>query len=158
MGAKLTVFYWYQIKQKRAINEVKNILLRCVRPEFPNYSQALEDRANEKLEEQQAKLLKEYLEDCYAKRENPNIDVVCLGNMQVDTFGDDLFGDKKRMIDIYVADTKYGHPWIVLGQADSKTDFIEKMNNDAIYDTQLGILSLEPLIDTLRRIRVKLLF
>ena len=151
---KSKIFYLYKISSDG--KKDKNVLIRCTREEFPNYSQTIEDKVNLEVESKKDLLLENYLNRTLGPyKERMKIDF--LGEMQVDTFGDELFEKSKEELFIYIADTAYKFPWIAIGQADSEADFIKKMNDDDIYDTELGILSLKPKVETLRKLKVELI-
>jgi len=150
MGIELEIFYLYKIKKDN--NQDENLLIRCTRDEFPNHNQDKENKANKEVESKKEILLDNYI-NLNADTENVKIDF--LGEMQVDTFGDELFEKGNKELTIYFAETSYGFPWIAIGQADSKEDFIQKMNDDDIYDTELGILSLNPKLETLKELNVQ---
>ena len=151
MGIDLEIFYLYKITEDNNQNEY--LLIRCTRDEFPNHNQDKENQANKEAESKKGNLLNNYINQNF-NTNRENVKIVFLGEMQVDTFGDELFGKGNKELTIYFAETSYGFPWLAIGQADSKQDFIQKMNDDEIYDTELGILSLNPKIETLKELRV----
>lgn len=154
MGIELEIFYLYKITTNE--NKEKNVLIRCTREEFPNYSQVKENEVHVKVESKKDILLENYIsQNLRINKESTKVDF--LGEMQVDTFGDELYELKNQELIIYVAETKYEFPWIAIGIADSKADFIQKMKDYTIYDTELGILSLNPKIETLRKVKVDLI-
>lgn len=154
MGIESEIFYLYKITFDK--NKETTVLIRCTREEFPNYNQAKEDQVNREVESKRDILLGNFINQRLGtNKENAKVDF--LGEMQADTFGDELYEIENKEFTIYVADTKYGFPWIAIGQADSKADFIKKMKDDEIYDTELGILSLNPKTETLRKIKVELI-
>ncbi|UII75159.1 hypothetical protein LV716_12935 [Flagellimonas sp. HMM57] len=154
MGIELEIFYLYKIISDE--NKETNVLIRCTRNEFPNYNQTKEDQANKDVESKKEVLLESFIiQNLGTNKENTKVEF--LGEMQVNTFGDELYEIENKELVIYVADTEYGFPWIAIGQADSKMDFIKKMKDDEIYDFEIGILSLNPKVETIRKLKVELI-
>ncbi|MBS9461578.1 hypothetical protein KIM67_04090 [Flagellimonas sp. 389] len=154
MGIELEIFYLYKITSDE--NKETNVLIRCTREEFPNYSQTKENQVNKDVESKKDVLLKSFIiQNLVANKENTKVEF--LGEMQVNTFGDELYEIENKELTIYVADTEYGFPWITIGQADSKMDFTKKMKDDEIYDSEMGILSLNPKVETLRKLKIELI-
>ena len=154
MGIKLDIFYLYKFVSAK--NKERHILIRCTRENFQNYSQTKEDYVTREVESRKDMLLENYITQILGTTRE-HIRMEFLGEMQVDTFGEELYALKNKELTIYVADTTYEFPWIAIGQADSKLDFIQKMNNDELYDTAVGIVSLNPIVETLRELKVELI-
>ncbi len=93
----LEIFYLYKVKLKSG--EEKNILIRCTRRAFPNYSQTKEDSANSELESKKDALLENYISQNLGTIQE-NVIIEFLGEMRVDKFGDELHEEAHKELTV----------------------------------------------------------
>lgn len=103
-------------------------LLRTGQPGYDNASQAQQDSA-EKIEQQKRERMLEILARNHNGSDKATFDFI--GELQGYPIGDKLYGENGGFeLDIYYLDTEFGKPWIILGNADSETEFMAELNND----------------------------
>lgn len=116
MAAELTVYSIYKLRDGD-----RHYLLRTVRPEYSNASQTEEDRA-------------EYTEQDNRRRMLESISPAgfeLVGEMQSYPVGDALYAPNgNTVLDIYYMETAFGHPWIILGTAQSEEAFLLELEDD----------------------------
>ena len=65
-----------------------------------------------------------------------------VGELQLPPIGEELYADALAMdVPIWVADTRFGPPWVVLGTAKSEEDFWREVEED---DDDLALRTLGP--------------
>lgn len=124
MAIKLTVFSLYKtMSSVRDSNEF--ILLRTIKPGYPNYSANLE-RLSEEIEHQKRQLI---LAAIAQENISPH---VMIGQFQgIPVGGDALFADiSVEKIPLTYAKSTFGHPWIIIGSFETKEEFYEALAED----------------------------
>jgi hypothetical protein len=129
MASDLQIFSIYKVQ-----NEDKYYLLRTGRPGFSNTSQSQENLAISIEQNKRAYILR-----LIEKTHNNQINFDFIGEMQDFPIGDELYAHAgKTNLDIYFLNTEFGQPWIIIGTANSETEFLAKLNGDE------DLLSLRP--------------
>ncbi len=73
-----------------------------------------------------------------------------LGEMQLCPIGEDLYSDHGNFdLKIFYMSTKFGHPWIILGTARSRKEFMTELENDDELQSLGPISSLKEVVATL---------
>ena len=115
-------------------------LLRTVQPGFSNASQNQEDLAIETEQDTRNRMLKQLA---------PNQNIDFIGELQGYPIGERLYAENgKEELTIYYMETGFGHPWIIIGHADSEAEFLTSLNEDE------DLLRLEP-IGAIKQIRAE---
>lgn len=100
-------------------------MLRTVRSSFSNASQSQENEAVLEEQNQRETILKRY-KDYY---NCTNLEFI--GELQGYPIGDRLYAENGEAgLEIYFIETDYGHPWIILGNANSEASFLNELNQD----------------------------
>lgn len=123
MASELTIFSIYKTS-----TEEKYFLLRTERPGFSNAYQNQEDLAYE-IEKHK----RDYMLSLIGKKVAPNsqTDFELIGELQDYPIGDKLYlGNGNLELEIYYMETEFGKPWVILGTANSETDFLTELNDD----------------------------
>ncbi|MCF0050815.1 hypothetical protein LXM25_12150 [Dyadobacter sp. LJ53] len=124
MAVKLTVYSLYKTKTSfRHSNEF--ILLRTIKPGYPNYSANLE-RLSEEIEHQKRQLILSAI-----AQQDISMHVM-VGQFQgFPVGGDVLFGETSiKEISLIYAKSTFGHPWIIIGSFETIEEFYEKLAED----------------------------
>jgi len=123
MASKLRIFSIYKTQDRD-----KYFLLRTERPYFSNVSQ---DQENFAINIEQNK--REYILDQIGKNltQNSKTDFDFIGEFQGYPIGDKLYLDNGNLeLNIYFLETEFGQPWIIIGNANSETEFLTELNED----------------------------
>lgn len=123
MASELTIFSIYKIQ-----NQEKYFLLRTERPGFSNASQVQEDLAY-KIEQQK----RDHILDQIGKNQNQNekTNFELIGELQDYPIGEELYRDNGNLeLNIFYLETESGWPWVILGTANSETEFLTALNDD----------------------------
>lgn len=130
MASELTIFSIYKTQK-----EDHYYLLRTEQPSYSNASQIQEDLAN-KIEQSK----REFILDLIAKKHRQNkTDFKFIGELQSYPIGEKLYAENGNLeLDIYFMETAFGHPWIIIGNSPSETEFLA-----ALYDDE-ELLELKP--------------
>jgi hypothetical protein len=116
MAGELTIYSIYKFQ-----GEDNHYLLRTERPAYSNASQTDEDIAHSIERDTRERMLKHI--------NLANFELI--GELQNYPAGETLFAAKgKSEVDIYYMETEFGHPWIVLGTADTAEEFLSELDND----------------------------
>lgn len=117
MGIALDVYHLVRLEGPGCAH---HLLVQVVRPEYPNWSQSAEDAADA---EQRRKL--EQVIPLAAATLCPDAHgVVVEGEFQGLPLGDMFYESTSRCwVDLWVAETRFGHPWIVLGVVPTEANF-----------------------------------
>ena len=115
-------------------------LLRTIQPGFSNASQSEEDSAVKNEQDERSRMLKQLVQ-------NQHIDFI--GELQGYPIGERLYARHgKEELNIYYMETGFGHPWIIIGHADSDAGFLTELYNDE------DLLGLKP-IGPVKQIKAK---
>lgn len=100
----------------------KYYLLRTVQPGFSNASQSEEDSAIKTERDGRGRMLKQLA---------PNQNIDFIGELQGCPIGERLYARHgKEELNICYMETDFGHPWIIIGHADSDAGFLTELNDD----------------------------
>lgn len=123
MASELTIFSIYKTP-----NEEKYFLLRTERPGFSNASQIQENLAYE-IEQQKRDYILKQIGENYNPNDKTNFERI--GEFQDYPIGDKLYlGNGNLELDMYYMETESGKPWVILGTANSETEFLTELNDD----------------------------
>lgn len=120
MASELNIYslYWLQ-------SEDKYFLLKTKRPTYTNSSQDQQDEA-ESIEQNKRIAILESIDKQYKID-----DFKLIGELQGYPIGDILYSDSGKInLNIFYMDTEFGQPWIILGNADSESEFLDEVSND----------------------------
>lgn len=122
MASELTIFSIYKIK-----DEDKYFLLRTEQPSYSNASQNQEGLAD-KIEQDKRELIL----DLIAKKHSQNkTDFKFIGELQGYPIGEKLYSENGNLeLNIYFMETALGHPWIIIGNSQSETEFLAALYDD----------------------------
>src|SRR5262245_34513025 len=109
------------------------LLVRVTRPAYRNASQAEEDWAYQQEDQQRARLLAAYqIKDhtsCGA-----NCTLTLRGICEGEPPGDILYEEHGRVtLALWVAATRFGPPWVLLGVAPTEDDFFTEVTTNSLY-------------------------
>ena len=130
MGSALTVFSLYRNNETGYF-----VLLQTVQPEFSNHSQPQADFAHEIEKSKRDALLNHVAILLDAHKTAFEL----IGELQALPIGEALLDAADGVVEtVFYMNTKFGHPWIILGSASSETAFLEELRDDE------DLLGLEP--------------
>ena len=122
MASELNIYSIYKLQ-----SEEKYYLLRTLQPGYSNASQSQEYLA-ESIEQNKRNSLLKYIGETYGHNEVP-FDFI--GEFQDFPIGDPLYADNGKVeLNIYYMETEFGRPWIIIGNANSETEFLTELNED----------------------------
>lgn len=125
MATPLDIFSLYALTLFN--KSIEYVLIRTKQPGYSNADQGQEDLAN-RVETEKRQLLLSLYTSQYANGSH----VEFIGEMQEYPLGDILYSDKGQFkLPIFFQQTEYGHPWIILGNANNVFDFEEKIKEDS---------------------------
>ncbi|MFF3323627.1 hypothetical protein [Streptomyces sp. NPDC002889] len=114
------------------------LLVRVRRPAASNADQGALDAADD-VADSATEFLRTWWERRHLQRECPHQHTSSLvAEMQEEPVGEDLFGSGLRQFAVWVAATKYGTPWMVLGTASTEAEFWQRVQDDS------DLLDLDP--------------
>jgi hypothetical protein len=141
MGIPLTVFTLYRLEGDGCAH---HLLLRVRQQAFSNADAGDYDRVVEAAEARRDALLRRYQSDLLPKECAAAHAVRLIGEMQAWPAGEVLSegagGDK---VEVWVAQTRYGAPWVVMGTAESEAAFWRAVDED---DELAGLGALRPAV------------
>ena len=119
-----------------------HLLLRATRPSFSNASQSDEDRASDLADLERERLTERYKVGVLAERCGAPHEHRLVGELQLGPIGEELYVDVPALdLQIWVADTRFGPPWVILGTAQSEAAFWREVEED---DDALALSTLGP--------------
>ena len=130
MGIPLEIFSLHQWRGEDA--DCRHYLLvKVERPAFNNADEGDYARAVDAADKERRALIEVY-EAEVLPRECAGRHVVKLaGELQADPAGDVWFGERGGFyVDIWVAETRFGHPWVVMGAAENEEEFWRAVGQD----------------------------
>jgi hypothetical protein len=128
MGIELDVYYVYRVKTR---NHGEHYLcFTAHRRGYNNAKQQDADMAETQLDEHKEKRLQEAL-NLFALSDHV-LSAEMIGCSYTLPVGEELFDTSTvRMLDIWIAETEYRSPWVVLGTADTEDEFWREVNSDS---------------------------
>ncbi|GAA4035601.1 hypothetical protein GCM10022409_20390 [Hymenobacter glaciei] len=132
MGSELTIFSLYRNRGTEHF-----VLLRTVRPPFPNYSQTQDDLAYQ-AEQTRREALLNHVAATMGIGERAAFELI--GELQDLPVGEELMkASGGVMITVFYLHTEYGYPWVILGTGSSEAGFLKELREDE------DLLSLKPI-------------
>lgn len=130
MGIPLDVFSLHRFEGEEA-NCQHYLLLRVGRPAFNNADEGDYARAIDAADKKMSALIEAYeaevLVDVCAGRHRVNL----VGELQARPTGDELLRERGGFdVDLWVAETRFGRPWVVMGTAESEEEFWRGVERD----------------------------
>lgn len=108
------------------------LLLRVTRPAYQNASQAHADWAEAQADGRRAQLLEAY--QAWRRAAGGGCNLTLLGVCEGEPPGDALYEDHGWVdLDLWVAATRFGPPWVLLGVAASEADFFAEIADNSLY-------------------------
>jgi hypothetical protein len=130
MGIPLDIFSLYQLRGEDASCQ-HYLLLRVGQPAFHNADEVDYARAVEISEQKKHALIERYTAEILTNECCKQHKVNLVGELQTHPTGDELIeGDGEIDVDIWVAETRFGYPWVVLGTAASEDEFWQLVEQD----------------------------
>jgi hypothetical protein len=130
MGIPLHVFTLYALRGASA-GCLHHLLLRVTQPEFSNADASDYDAAVDAAEAIRGALMRAYERNVLAHEWPGAHEATLLGEMQAYPVGDELTdAPSGHLVDIWVAQTRYGPPWVILGTAPSEAAFWRAVDGD----------------------------
>jgi hypothetical protein len=107
------------------------LLLRVLRPGFSNADANDYERADAAMDNKRSALMEAYKARTLALECAGAHAASLVGELQSRPVGDVLTeGEGRLYVDVWVAATRYGHPWVVLGTAESEEEFWREVGLD----------------------------
>ncbi|MGW7436190.1 hypothetical protein [Streptomyces sp. NPDC054849] len=126
MGAPIKIFRLFSYRPCG-----HDLLVRVVRPAAPNADQGALD-ASDDVADSATEQLRTWWEQWHLRPACPHRHTAALvGELQEEPVGEDLFGSGPRRLGVWVASTKYGAPWVVLGTAPTEEQFWHQVRADS---------------------------
>ena len=123
MGLPLPVFSLYRL-QDEGLNCSHYLLLRVEQAAFSNADQQEYDAAVEAADRKKSNLTEFYTSRMLARECAGHHVVSLIGELQSYPCGGPGFdGCGGFYLDLWVAETRFGHPWVVMGTGESEEDF-----------------------------------
>jgi hypothetical protein len=123
MGIPLDIFSLYQL-QNQDTSCQHHLLLKVRQAEFSNADQGEYDDVVQVAEAKRHALLQLYITKILANECANHHEISLLGELQNAPIGDELCrGDRDLYVDLWVAATRFGHPWVVMGTAENEAEF-----------------------------------
>lgn len=130
MGIPLDIFSLHRLQGEDADCQ-HHLLLRVGQPEFNNADEGDYARAAEAADKKRAALIEAYEAEVLAGRCAGRHTVSLAGELQTHPAGDELFEERGGFyVDLWVAGTRFGHPWVVMGAAESEEEFWRDVGQD----------------------------
>jgi hypothetical protein len=130
MGIPLGIFSLYRLQSEGA-NCQHYLLLKVEQPAFNNADEGDYARAVDAAEIKRSALIEAYetqmLADECAGRHVRNL----VGELQAYPTGDELSEECGGFyVDLWIAETRFGHPWVVMGTAEDEEKFWREVERD----------------------------
>lgn len=130
MGIPLDIFSLHQFGGEGAGCR-HYLLLRVGRPGFSNADEGEYARAVEEADEKRSALIAVYEAEVLAAECAGRHAVSLAGELQARPVGDELCeGRGGFFVELWVAETRYGRPWVVLGTAAGEEEFWREVGRD----------------------------
>jgi hypothetical protein len=143
MGIPLTIFTLHRLEGADCAH---HLLLRVRQPGFSNADAGDLDRAVQSADARRDALIRRYTSKVLPRECAAAHEMRLIGEMQAWPVGDDLAeGAGGGDVDVWIAQTRYGAPWVVMGTAESEAAFWRAVGEDD------DLAGLDPLHPALRR-------
>lgn len=130
MGIPLDIFSLHEFRGEGAGCR-HHLLLRVGRPGFGNADEGDYARAVGAAERKQRALIEAFEAGVLADECAGRHAVALAGELQARPTGEELLeGRGGFYVELWVADTRFGRPWVVLGTAESEDDFWREVGRD----------------------------
>jgi hypothetical protein len=130
MGIPLDIFSLHRLQGEGASCQ-HYLLLRVGRPAFSNADEGEYDYACEVADKKRRALIEVYEAGVLAEECAGPHAVSLVGELQAHPTGDKLYEECGGFqLDLWVAETRFGHPWVVLGTAESEEEFWREVGQD----------------------------
>jgi hypothetical protein len=130
MGIPLDIFSLYLLRREDEGCR-HHLLLRVEQPEFSNADEGDYGRAVEAAERKRRALIEAYEAGPLAGVCGGPHTAALVGELQSQPAGDELFEGRGGFdVDLWVAETRFGRPWVALGAAESEEEFWRAVERD----------------------------
>lgn len=130
MGIPLDIFSLHQLRREEAGCR-HYLLLRVGRPGFNNADEGDYARAVETADKKRAALIEAFEAGALADECAGRHAVSLVGELQAHPVGHEFHaGGAGFHVDLWVAETRFGHPWVVMGTAESEEEFWREVGRD----------------------------
>jgi hypothetical protein len=128
LGIPLTVFTLHRLESAGCAH---HLLLRVRQPGFANAGAGDHDRAVAIAGARREALIRRYTDEVLPRECGAAHEVRRIGDMQAWPIGDALCeGSGGGDVDVWIAQTRYGAPWVVMGAAESEAAFWRAVEED----------------------------
>ena len=130
MGIPLEIFSLFLLRHEGAGCR-HHLLLRVEQPAFSNADEGDYERAVEAARRKRAALIEAYEAGPLAGECGVRHEATLVGELQSRPAGGGLFEGRRGFhVDVWVAETRFGHPWVVLGAAEREEEFWRAVGED----------------------------
>lgn len=130
MGIPLDIFSLYRLEGEGAPCR-HYLLLRVGRQGFSNADEGDYARADEAADTKRIALIESYEAGTLAGECGARHAATLEGELQAAPIGDELSGGRSGFhVDLWVAGTRFGHPWVLMGTAESEAEFWREVGGD----------------------------
>lgn len=130
MGIPLDIFSLYRLEGEAA-NCQHYLLLKVGQPSFSNADEGDYARAVDVAEGKRRALIEVYAAESLSRECAARHTANLVGELQSSPSGNELFEEQGRFyVELWVAETRFGHPWVVMGTAESEEEFWREVEED----------------------------
>ena len=130
MGVPLNIFSLYRLHNESASCH-QYLLLRVEQPAFSNADEGEFTYVVEATDRKRSALIGAYEAEVLVGECAGSHAISLMGELQAHPIGDELFEERGGFhVDLWVAETRFGHPWVVLGMAESEEAFWRGVEQD----------------------------
>ncbi len=130
MGIPLDIFSLYQL-QNEGTGCRHHLLLRVEQPAFSNADEGEYAHAVDVADRKRRVLIEAYEAEALVVECAERHTAKLLGELQARPVGDELSGESDGFhVDLWIAETRFGHPWVVLGTAENEEEFWRAVKQD----------------------------
>lgn len=130
MGIPLDIFSLHRLRGEGASCQ-HYLLLRVGQPAFNNADEGDYAKAVDAADKKRSALIEAYEAEVLAGGCAGRHAASLVGELQASPTGDELFEERGGFyVDLWVAETRFGHPWVVLGTAENEEAFWRGVEQD----------------------------
>lgn len=130
MGIPLEIFSLYRLRGEGADCQ-HHLLLKVGQRAFSNADEGDYARAVDDADERRGALIEAFEAGVLAEECGGRHAVNLVGELQSQPIGGELFDEYGGFhVDLWVAETRFGHPWVVMGTAESEEGFWRALEQD----------------------------